>query len=90
VFFLQYFNFYYCIKETSKLPISEKQLIERGHRYSNLYDPADKYYHDILRKDNVWEEISAIIKRPGKDQIIISINNELSIVLHSVMKQHWV
>jgi len=76
--------------ETSKLRISEEELIETVRRYSNLYDPADKYYHDILRKDNAWEEISAIIKCPGKDQIIISINDELSIVLHRVMKQHWV
>jgi hypothetical protein len=28
------------------------QLIETVHRYSNLYDSADKYYHDILRIDN--------------------------------------
>jgi hypothetical protein len=72
--------------ETSKLRINEL-LIERVRHYSNLYDAADKYYHDILRKDNAWEEISAIIKSPGKDQIIIgSTNNELSVVNH-VMKQ---
>jgi hypothetical protein len=59
--------------DASNLPISEEQLIERVRRYSNLYDPADKYYHDILRKDNAWEEISAIIKCLGKDKIIISI-----------------
>jgi hypothetical protein len=76
--------------ETSKLPMSEEQLIETVRRHSNLYDPADKYYHDILRIDNAWEEISAIIKCPGNDQIIISINDELSIVLHRVMKQHWI
>jgi hypothetical protein len=75
--------------ETSKLPISEEQLIETVTRYSSLYDPAGKY-HDILRKDNAWEEISAIIKCPGKDQIIISINDELSTVLNRVMKQHCV
>jgi hypothetical protein len=36
---------------------SEEELIETVRRYSILYDPADKYYHDILRKDNVWEEL---------------------------------
>jgi hypothetical protein len=56
--------------------------------YSNVYDPADKYH--ILRKDNAWEEISAMIKCSVKGQIIISINDEISIVLHRVMKQHWV
>jgi hypothetical protein len=70
---------------TCKLPISEEQLIETVPRYSNLYDPADKY-HDILRKDDAWEEISAIIKCPCKDKTIISINDELSIMLHRVMK----
>jgi hypothetical protein len=59
--------------------------------YSNLYNPADKYYHDILHKDNALEEILAIIKCPGKDKItIISTNDELSIVLQHVVKQHWV
>jgi hypothetical protein len=48
--------------ETSKLPISEEQLIETVRRYSNLYDPPDKYYHDILRKDNAWEEIKKKLK----------------------------
>jgi hypothetical protein len=76
--------------DASNLPISEEQLIETVRRYSNLYDPADKYYHDILRKDNSWEEISTIIKCPGKDKIIISIYDELSIVLQRVMKQHLV
>jgi hypothetical protein len=75
--------------ETSKLPTSEEKLIETVSHYSNLYDQADKYYH-VLRKDNAWEEIPAIIKCPGKDQIIISINDELYIVLHHVMKQPWV
>jgi hypothetical protein len=76
--------------ETSKLPTSEEQLIETDRRYSNQYDPAYKYYH-ILLKDTAWEEISAIIKCPGKDQIIISINDEPFIVLHRViMKRHWV
>jgi hypothetical protein len=42
--------------ETSRLPISEEQLIETVRRYSNLYDPPDKYYHDIFSKDNAWEE----------------------------------
>jgi hypothetical protein len=50
--------------ETSKLPTSEEQLIETDRRYSNQYDPAYKYYHDILLKDTAWEEISAIIKCP--------------------------
>jgi hypothetical protein len=36
--------------ETSKLPISEEKLIEPVSSYSNLYDPADKCCHDILRK----------------------------------------
>jgi hypothetical protein len=48
--------------ETRRLPISEKQLTVAVSRYSYLHYPADKYYHDILRKDNAWEEISAIIK----------------------------
>jgi hypothetical protein len=60
------------------------------NRVSSLYDPADKYYHDILRKDNAWEEISAITKCPGKNQIIITMYDELSIVLHRVMKRHWI
>jgi hypothetical protein len=55
--------------ETSKLPITEEELIETVRRYSNLYDPADKYRHEILRKDNAWEEISATIKCPGNYQI---------------------
>jgi hypothetical protein len=74
--------------ETSRLTISEEQLIETVRRYSNLYDPARKYH--ILRKDNAWEEISTIIKCSGKDQIIVSLNDELSTVLHRVMKRHWV
>jgi hypothetical protein len=37
--------------KTSKLT-SEEQLMETVRRYSNLYDPADKYYHGISRKDN--------------------------------------
>jgi hypothetical protein len=74
--------------ETSKLQISEEELIETVRRYFNLYNPADKYY-DILCRDNAWEQISAIIKCPGKDQIIISINDGLSIMLH-FMKLHWV
>jgi hypothetical protein len=53
--------------ETSTLRISEEELIETVRRYSNLCDPADKYYHDILRKDNAWEKISSIIKCHGKD-----------------------
>jgi predicted component of viral defense system (DUF524 family) len=61
--------------ETSKLRISEEELIETVCRYSNFYDPADKYYHDTLRKGSAWEEISAVIMCPGKDQIIISIND---------------
>jgi hypothetical protein len=44
----------------------------------------------MLRKDTAWEKISATIKCPGKDQIIISIKDELSIVLQRVMKQSWV
>jgi hypothetical protein len=32
----------------------------------------------------------AEIKYPGEDEIIISINDELSIVPHRVMKHHWV
>jgi hypothetical protein len=48
--------------ETGKLPVSDEQLIETARRYSNLYYPADKYYRDIFRQDNAWEEISAIIK----------------------------
>jgi hypothetical protein len=76
--------------ETGKLPISEEQLIETVRRYSNLCHLADRYYHDVLRKDNAWEEISAIIKCPGKNQVTISIHGELSIVLHRVMKRHWV
>jgi hypothetical protein len=76
--------------KTSKLPKSEEQLVETIPRYSNLYDPANKCVHDILRKDDVWEEISAIIKYPVKDQIIIiRINDELSIVLRRVMKRQW-
>jgi hypothetical protein len=43
--------------ETSKFKISEKQLIETVRRFPNLYDPADKYYHNILRKDNACAEI---------------------------------
>jgi hypothetical protein len=66
-----------CIMETSKSLISEEELIETVRRYSSLYDPADKYYHDILSKDNAWEEISAILKCPGKYQIIISISDYL-------------
>jgi hypothetical protein len=38
--------------ETSKLPTIEGQLLDTVRRYSSLYDPADKYYRDILRKDN--------------------------------------
>jgi hypothetical protein len=75
--------------ETSKLPISEEKLTEPVSSYSNLNDPADKCCRDILRKDNAWEEISATIKCPGRDKIIISINYELSIVLQFVTK-HWV
>jgi hypothetical protein len=75
--------------ETGNLRISQEELIETVRRYSNIYDPADKYYHD-MRKDKAWEEISAIIKCPGKDQIIIGINDELSFVLQRVMKQHWI
>jgi hypothetical protein len=52
--------------ETSKFPINEEKLIETVSHYSNLYSLADKYYN-ILRKDTAWEEISAIIKCPGKD-----------------------
>jgi hypothetical protein len=55
-----------------------------------LYDPVDKYYRVILRKDNDWEEMSAIIKYPGKDQIVISIYYELPVMLQRVMKQRWV
>jgi hypothetical protein len=68
--------------ETSKLPISEEQLSETA------VTPVS-----MVRQTNIinaWEEISAIIKCPGKDQIIISINEELFILLHRVMKQHWV
>jgi hypothetical protein len=36
---------------------SEEELITTVRCYSNLYDLADKYYHDILRKYNAWEEI---------------------------------
>jgi hypothetical protein len=53
--------FSYCIMETSKLRISEEELIETVRRYSNLYDQADKYYHDILRKVNALGKITAII-----------------------------
>jgi hypothetical protein len=52
MFFLQWFELYWFIIETSKLPTTEEQLIETVRRYSSLYDPADKYYRDILRKDN--------------------------------------
>jgi hypothetical protein len=62
----------------SKLPISEEQLIETVRSYYNPYYPADKYYHDILRKDNAWEEISARIKCPGTGQIIIILHGSTS------------
>jgi hypothetical protein len=65
--------------ETRKLLIGGDELVETVRCYSNLYDPVDKYYHDVLRKDNTLEEISEIIKCPGKDEIIISINNELTV-----------
>jgi hypothetical protein len=65
------------------------RTINRDSRYSNLYDSVDNYCHDISRKDNAWEEISAVIECPVKDQFIISINGELSAVLHRLMKRHW-
>jgi hypothetical protein len=74
--------------ETSKRLISEEELIETVRRYSNLYDPADKCYHDILSKDNAWEEISAILKCPGKYQIIISINYYL--IIYAYIKHDYV
>jgi hypothetical protein len=74
-------------KQASK----EEQRVETVRRYANLNDTADnKYYHDILRKDKAWEEMSAIMKCPGKDQVIIIINDEFAIVFHRVMKRHWV
>jgi hypothetical protein len=48
--------------ERSKLLISVAELVETVHRYSILYDPADNCYHDILNKDNAWEEIPEIVE----------------------------
>jgi hypothetical protein len=42
--------------ETSKLRISEEELIEAVLRYSKLYDPADKYYDYFCAKKTLWRK----------------------------------
>jgi hypothetical protein len=48
----------YFHSKTQHTTVAYSQKISK--HVTDLYDPADKYYRDMLRK-NVWEEISAII-----------------------------
>jgi hypothetical protein len=75
--------------ETYKLRISEEELIETVLAL-NPISTIRLTIGVILCKDNAWEEISAVINCPGKDQIVININYELFIMPQLVIKQHWV
>ncbi|KAF5299455.1 hypothetical protein FQR65_LT01035 [Abscondita terminalis] len=38
--------------------MSDEVLIESVRLYTFLYDPKDRFYHDSIRKENAWMEIS--------------------------------
>lgn len=46
------------------MSFNDELLIENVRKYSQLYD---KFYHDIIQKENAWAEISAVIFKCSGD-----------------------
>lgn len=52
---------------------TDEQLIQIVQEYSNLYDLGDKNYHNLLMRENSWEEIGQRLDLPGKTKFYFKI-----------------
>jgi len=46
------------------------KLIELVSNHACLYDLENKFYKNILVKENVWQQISDVLKKTGKHKYI--------------------